>query len=123
MLRKHTKSIQSKRADFRQIGWRGLLSDCFAPFAGKSPVSGRTVSGKRFWRVSKAHCRGLARCRAGWLNVADNHPGALHRPPCEKSYLQIGKMGGTSKNPAKFAAIAKNAKKGGWPKGRPRKKS
>jgi hypothetical protein len=36
-------------------------------------------------------------------------------------YSQIGKLGGQSKSPAKLAAIAKNAKKGGWPKGRPRK--
>jgi hypothetical protein len=35
-------------------------------------------------------------------------------------YSQIGKLGGKSKSSAKLAAIAKNAKKGGWPKGRPR---
>jgi len=38
-------------------------------------------------------------------------------------YSQIGKLGGQSKSPAKLAASAKNAKKGGWPKGRPRKVS
>ena len=38
-----------------------------------------------------------------------------------KWYAEIGKLGGKSKSPAKLAAIAKNAKKGGWPKGRPRK--
>jgi len=44
-------------------------------------------------------------------------------PPAVRAYLaQIGKLGGKSKSPAKLAAIAKNAKKGGWPKGRPRRK-
>lgn len=38
-------------------------------------------------------------------------------------YSQIGKLGGTSTSPVKLAAIAKNAKKGGWPKGTPRKVS
>lgn len=43
-------------------------------------------------------------------------------PPAVRDYLaQIGKLGGQSKSPAKLAAIAQNAKKGGWPKGRPRK--
>ena len=43
-------------------------------------------------------------------------------PPAVRAYLaEIGKLGGKSKSPAKLAAIAKNAKKGGWPKGRPRK--
>ncbi|HEY3861629.1 MAG TPA: hypothetical protein VGO59_07060 [Verrucomicrobiae bacterium] len=48
----------------------------------------------------------------------------LEPPPAVREwYSQIGKLGGTSKSPAKLAAIAKNAKKGGWPKGRPRKKT
>jgi hypothetical protein len=43
-------------------------------------------------------------------------------PPGVRKWLaEIGKRGGESKSPAKLAAIAKNAKKGGWPKGRPRK--
>ena len=43
-------------------------------------------------------------------------------PPAVREYLaQIGKLGGKSKSPAKRAASAKNAKLGGWPKGRPRK--
>ena len=43
-------------------------------------------------------------------------------PAAVRAYLaEIGKVGGKSKSPAKLAAIAKNAKKGGWPKGRPRK--
>jgi general stress protein YciG len=37
-------------------------------------------------------------------------------------YQRIGKKGGKSTSPAKLAANAANAKKGGWPKGRPRKK-
>ena len=46
----------------------------------------------------------------------------LTPPPAVREwYSQIGKLGGKSKSPAKLAAIAKNAKKGGWPKGRPRK--
>ena len=36
-------------------------------------------------------------------------------------FAELGKRGGASKSPAKLAAIAKNAKLGGWPKGRPRK--
>lgn len=42
-------------------------------------------------------------------------------PAVRKWYSQIGEVGGKSKSPAKLAAIAKNAKKGGWPKGKPRK--
>ncbi len=34
---------------------------------------------------------------------------------------QMDKLGGRSKSPAKLAAIAQNAKKGGWLKGWPRK--
>ena len=33
-----------------------------------------------------------------------------------------GKIGGQSTSAAKLEAIAENAKKGGWPKGKPRKK-
>jgi len=36
-------------------------------------------------------------------------------------FSAMGRRGGKSKSPAKLAAIAKNAKLGGWPKGRPRK--
>jgi hypothetical protein len=36
-------------------------------------------------------------------------------------FSAMGRIGGKSKSPAKLAAIAKNAKLGGWPKGRPRK--
>ena len=43
-------------------------------------------------------------------------------PPAVRAYLaQIGKLGGKSRSPAKLAAIKQNAKKGGWPRGRPRK--
>ena len=42
-------------------------------------------------------------------------------PAVRKWYSEIGKEGGKSKSQAKLEAIAKNAKKGGWPKGRPRK--
>jgi hypothetical protein len=42
-------------------------------------------------------------------------------PAVRKWYSEIGKLGGKSKSPAKLAAIKENAKKGGWPKGRPRK--
>jgi general stress protein YciG len=39
-----------------------------------------------------------------------------------RAYLaEIGRKGGKSRSPAKLAAIAMNAKKGGWPKGRPRR--
>lgn len=34
----------------------------------------------------------------------------------------MGKKGGKSKSEKKLKALAENAKKGGWPKGRPRKK-
>lgn len=33
----------------------------------------------------------------------------------------LGRLGGKANTPAQNAARAKNAKKGGWPKGRPRK--
>ena len=43
-------------------------------------------------------------------------------PPAVSEYFaRIGSKGGKSTSPAKLAAIAKNAKKGGWPKGKPRK--
>ena len=46
----------------------------------------------------------------------------LTLPPAVREwYSQMGKLGGKSKSPAKVAASARNAKKGGWPKGRPRK--
>jgi hypothetical protein len=48
----------------------------------------------------------------------------LEPPPTVREwYSQIGKLGGTSTSPAKLAANGKNAKKGGWPNGRPRKVS
>lgn len=34
---------------------------------------------------------------------------------------QLGRLGGLAKSAAKTAAARANAKKGGWPKGRPRK--
>jgi hypothetical protein len=34
---------------------------------------------------------------------------------------EMGKVGGKAKSEAKSAASRANAKKGGWPKGRPRK--
>ena len=33
----------------------------------------------------------------------------------------LGRLGGKAKSEAKTAAARKNAKKGGWPKGKPRK--
>jgi hypothetical protein len=42
-------------------------------------------------------------------------------PPAVRAYLaEIGRRGGKSKSPAKVEASKVNAKKGGWPKGRPR---
>ncbi len=39
-----------------------------------------------------------------------------------KQYLAtIGRKGGQANTPAQNAARAQNARKGGWPKGRPRK--
>ena len=35
--------------------------------------------------------------------------------------VDLGRLGGKSKSPAKLKAAARNAKLGGWPKGRPRK--
>lgn len=35
--------------------------------------------------------------------------------------VALGKLGGKSKSAAKLKAAAKNARLGGWPKGRPRK--
>jgi len=35
---------------------------------------------------------------------------------------QLGRLGGLAKSEAKTAAARANAKKGGWPKGRKRKK-
>jgi hypothetical protein len=42
-------------------------------------------------------------------------------PAVRKWFSEMGKRGGKSRSPAKLRAIARNAKKGGWPKGRPRK--
>jgi hypothetical protein len=45
-------------------------------------------------------------------------------PAAAREWLaEIGRLGGKSRSPAKVAASVRNAKKGGWPKGRPRKKS
>jgi hypothetical protein len=35
----------------------------------------------------------------------------------------LGRLGGKAKSPAKTRAARKNAKLGGWPKGRPRKRA
>ncbi|MCW5550865.1 MAG: hypothetical protein KIS67_01735 [Verrucomicrobiae bacterium] len=35
----------------------------------------------------------------------------------------LASLGGRATSPAKAAAARRNAKKGGWPKGRPRKKT
>jgi len=43
-----------------------------------------------------------------------------HTPP-NPSAVALGRLGGKSRSPAKLKAIAKNARLGGWPKGRPRK--
>jgi hypothetical protein len=44
-------------------------------------------------------------------------------PESARKWLaDIGRKGGKSRSPAKLAALKQNAKKGGWPKGRPRKK-
>jgi hypothetical protein len=43
-------------------------------------------------------------------------------PPAVRDYMAtIGSKGGKAKSPAKTAASRENAKRGGWPKGRPRK--
>jgi hypothetical protein len=42
-------------------------------------------------------------------------------PAVREWYSQIGKLGGKSTSTAKVKASKANAKKGGWPKGRPRK--
>jgi general stress protein YciG len=48
----------------------------------------------------------------------------LKLPAAAKKWLaEIGRKGGKSRSAAKLAAIKENAKKGGWPKGRPRKKA
>ena len=39
----------------------------------------------------------------------------------DPSAVALGRMGGSAKSPAKTAAARMNAKKGGWPKGKPRK--
>ena len=45
-------------------------------------------------------------------------------PPAVRDYLAtLGRKGGKSKSAAKLAAIKLNAMKGGWPKGKPRKKA
>jgi hypothetical protein len=38
-----------------------------------------------------------------------------------KAAQQLGRLGGLAKSQAKTAAVRKNAKLGGWPKGKPRK--
>ena len=37
-----------------------------------------------------------------------------------KAAQALGRLGGLAKSAAKTAAVRENAKKGGWPKGRPR---
>jgi hypothetical protein len=36
-------------------------------------------------------------------------------------FSEMGKRGGSAKSPRKTKACQRNGKKGGWPKGRPRK--
>ena len=45
-------------------------------------------------------------------------------PAAVRDYLaKLGRKGGQSTSAAKVAASKANAKKGGWPKGKPRKKA
>ena len=45
----------------------------------------------------------------------------MSEPTKNPAAVALGKLGGKSKSHAKLAAAAKNARLGGWPKGRPRK--
>ena len=51
----------------------------------------------------------------------------MSKPKCPKCGADISKVlaayGGRATSPAKAEAARRNAKKGGWPKGRPRKKT
>ena len=38
-----------------------------------------------------------------------------------KAAQSLGRLGGLAKSAAKTSAVRENAKKGGWPKGKPRK--
>lgn len=46
---------------------------------------------------------------------------AAMKPDIRKYLASIGRKGGKAKSDAKTKAARKNAKKGGWPKGRKRK--
>ncbi len=46
----------------------------------------------------------------------------MARKPRKNPHAQaLGKLGGSVRSPAQIAAAKRNAKLGGWPKGRPRK--
>lgn len=45
-----------------------------------------------------------------------------HKNPVSEAAALLGRKGGRVSSPAKTRAARKNAKLGGWPKGRPRKK-
>jgi hypothetical protein len=45
-----------------------------------------------------------------------------HKNPVSDAAALLGRKGGKVSSPAKARAARRNAKLGGWPKGRPRKK-
>jgi hypothetical protein len=69
----------------------------------------------------------MPRLRAGWLwRQIDSVGRDLAELPVwlfavkNPHAVALGKLGGSAKSPAKTEAARKNAKKGGWPKGRKR---
>lgn len=61
-------------------------------------------------------------CRRRRLRV-DHVPRSLHSAMKNDAAVALGRLGGKSTSEAKAAASRANGKKGGWPKGKPRKKT
>ncbi len=78
-------------------------------------VSGNAVSAESFVRAET----GMMASAIG-PNTVDVYPEQCAAPE-ESAAATLGRKGGKAGTPAQNRARAKNAKKGGWPKGRPRK--
>ena len=59
-------------------------------------------------------------CRSRRFRV-DHVPRSLHPAMKNEAAVALGRLGGKATSEAKAAASRLNGKKGGWPKGKPRK--
>lgn len=79
-------------------------------------------------KVGKELCGIDGCCCGGWTgNWCDGEDGKKYyvqvSPDKNPAAVALGRLGGSAKSERKAKSSAENGKKGGWPKGRPRKKA